>query len=173
MGTRFDGVPLRHAWERTDVSSGDDARLLGFESELEANLTYIPLAVRFKLDSCGIKLSLAVWQRLPEHKRRELLYLPCQNEHDVASYRRVLCVLVKECSGDEPPSIPTAEHPLWATDDTPEQIARAATALGFPSPSSAQWRQLTPLQKFALVKLSRDGHEHRNLGAALREFGLL
>jgi len=87
MGTRSDGVPLRLARERTDVSSGEEARLFGFESELEANLTYIPMAVRFKLDICGIKLLLAVWQRLPEHKRRELLYLPCQNEHDVASYR--------------------------------------------------------------------------------------
>jgi hypothetical protein len=29
------------------------------------------------------------------------------------------------------------------------------------------------LQRFALLKLSREGREHRNLGVALREFGLL
>ena len=65
-----------------------------------------------------------------------------------------------------------AEDPPWAEERVPDQLARAATALGFPAPSSAQWRKLSSLQRFALLKLSREGREHRNLGAALREFGL-
>jgi len=36
-----------------------------------------------------------------------------------------------------------------------------------------RWRQLSELQRFALVKLSHPGHEHRNLPLALAEFGLL
>jgi hypothetical protein len=32
---------------------------------------------------------------------------------------------------------------------------------------------LNELQRFALVKLSHPGHEHRNLPRALAEFGLL
>jgi hypothetical protein len=38
---------------------------------------------------------------------------------------------------------------------------------------TAAWQQLNELQRFALVKLSHPGHEHRNLPAALREFGLI
>jgi hypothetical protein len=35
------------------------------------------------------------------------------------------------------------------------------------------WAELSELQRFALVKLSHPGHEHRNLPRALAEFGLL
>ena len=42
--------------DRFELSAADDARLFGFESELEKSLTYLPLAVRFKLDRCGVKL---------------------------------------------------------------------------------------------------------------------
>jgi hypothetical protein len=38
---------------------------------------------------------------------------------------------------------------------------------------NAAWQHLNELQRFALVKLSHPGHEHRNLPAALREFGLI
>ena len=35
------------------------------------------------------------------------------------------------------------------------------------------WQGLSELQRFALMKLSHPGHEHRNLPRALAEFGLL
>jgi hypothetical protein len=153
--------------------SPEEARVFGFESELEANLTYIPMAVRFKLDKCGVKLSLAEWQQLPEHRRRELLRARCDNATSAANYRRILCSFVKEFSGTEPPTIGAADHPLWMGNDTPEQVTRAAAAMGLASPSPARWRSLTALERFALVKLSREGRDHRNLEPALREFGLL
>ena len=53
---------------------------------MEASLTYVPMAVRFKLDKCGIKLSLAHWSQLPERERRKLLKAPCANSSDIASY---------------------------------------------------------------------------------------
>jgi hypothetical protein len=36
-----------------------------------------------------------------------------------------------------------------------------------------QWASLTPLQRFALIKLSRSGHENRNFLPALQEFDLV
>lgn len=39
--------------------------------------------------------------------------------------------------------------------------------------SQDQWAALHPLQRFALVKLVRPGHEGHNIGPALKEFGLL
>jgi len=154
-------------------SNADDARLFGFESELEVNLTYIPMAVRFKLDKCGIKLSLAEWQRLPQSWRRDLLQRRCDDACAVADYRRILCSLVRECVGTEPAAIVTAEHPRWSDAEIPEEVVIAAAAKGVPLPSAARWRALTALERFALLKLSRKGHDHRNLELALREFGLL
>jgi hypothetical protein len=65
IGAQCGGEVPRNASEQcAEISSADYARLFDFESELEATLTYIPLAVRFKLDKCGIKLSLEAWQLL-------------------------------------------------------------------------------------------------------------
>jgi hypothetical protein len=179
-GALFDGTTLPSAEVVLDAStfgvestSDEEDCVFGFETESEANLIYIPLAVRFKLDKCGIKLSLAEWQRMPEHRRRELLRTPCGDAAAVACYRRILCSFVMESSGSEPPTISAADHPLWMNDDVPEQLAKAAEAIGVATPSGAHWRALTTLERFALVKLSRAGRDHRNLEPALREFGLL
>jgi len=155
---------------RASVGQG---RVFDFESELGADLTYMPMAVRFKLDQCGIRLSLAEWQRLPEYRRRELLYAPCDHEDTIANYRQLVRSWVKESTGTEPLAIPTASDPPWASSDVPEQLAQAATQMGLSVPSPASWRILSPLERFALLKLSRKEHDHRNLGRALREFGFL
>jgi hypothetical protein len=39
--------------------------------------------------------------------------------------------------------------------------------------SDAQWQQLKPVRRFALIKLSRPGHENKNFKPALKEFGLV
>ncbi|MDR9402251.1 MAG: nitrate reductase associated protein, partial [Halothece sp. Uz-M2-17] len=36
-----------------------------------------------------------------------------------------------------------------------------------------QWQKLTPLQRFALIKLSRPSHENKNFYPALKEFAIL
>ncbi|MGB0562374.1 MAG: nitrate reductase associated protein, partial [Spirulinaceae cyanobacterium] len=38
--------------------------------------------------------------------------------------------------------------------------------------SLTQWQALRPDQRFALIKLSRPGHENRNFLPAMQEFGL-
>ena len=35
------------------------------------------------------------------------------------------------------------------------------------------WKSLNPLQRYALIKLSRPGHENRNFPIAMTEFGLI
>jgi len=35
-----------------------------------------------------------------------------------------------------------------------------------------QWRELSILQRFALIKLCRPGHENKNFPIAMKEFGL-
>jgi hypothetical protein len=168
-----DVPPPRNASEQLpEVSSVDDARLFAFESELEASLTYIPMAVRFKLDKCGVKLSLDQWNQLPESERRNLFEAPCVSA-DIACYGQALCRLVKEVIGDDPRLMQIAATRAWEEIELPSQIADKALQLGIRAPSSEQWRGLSDLQRFALLKVSRASSDGRNLVPALREFGLL
>jgi hypothetical protein len=148
----------------------DADRLFAFEAELDVELTHIPLAVRLKLDRCRIKLSLGEWQQLPEFRRRDLLRTPCVGEQATGNYRRMLCSLVVEYTGAEPLAL--LPDPMPAHIGVPEQLVQAMASMGLGAPQAAKRERLTHLQRFALVALSREGREHRNLGPALLEFGL-
>ncbi len=151
----------------------ENARFFGFESDLERSLACIPLAVRFKLDKCGIKLSLDQWQKLPEGNRRNLLNTRCESGVEIACFRRALETLIRAEFGDEPSRIAVDKALAWDAREVPPQVTRRTVELGGIPPTTPQWRTLTPLARFALVKLSRDGDHGRNLKPALREFGLL
>jgi hypothetical protein len=65
-------------------------------------------------------------------------------------------------------------------DDSPAWLQGAAIPIDVQQQAQSfdvcllpqQWAALTPLQRFALIKLSRPGHENRNFLPALQEFGL-
>ena len=61
-----------------------------FESEQERSLTLIPMVVRMKLDTCGVKLSLKQWQQLPKDLRQDFFERPCERVSDVSGYREAL-----------------------------------------------------------------------------------
>ncbi len=147
--------------------------VFGFESDLERSLTCIPLAMRFKLDKCGIKLSLDQWQQLSIEDRQGLLKVRCESQADIADYRRALQALIMATSDREPRVLNVGGSRLWEDPEVPEQVRRRTLELGAIPPAPSQWRALTPLQRFALIKLSRDGDHARNLMPALREFELL
>ena len=66
------------------------------------------------------------------------------------------------------------ELPVWdATDGPPAAVTAFANAAGVSAPTAEAWRDLTVLQRFVLVKLSRDDHDNVNFVPALREFGWL
>lgn len=48
-----------------------------------------------------------------------------------------------------------------------------ARSLGVRPPNQAQWRALTRLQRFVLIKLTRDNHDNVNFLPAMVEFGLI
>ena len=53
---------------------------LAFEPDEARSLLWLPLAVRYKLDGSGLRLSLGEWQALPMGTRRELLQMPAGAE---------------------------------------------------------------------------------------------
>jgi len=55
----------------------------------------------------------------------------------------------------------------------PERICAWARGVGVAPPSAEQWAKLSPLQRFALYKLTRPGHSNESFLHAMREFSLL
>ena len=152
----------------------NDIQMFAFESDFVASLRCVPMAVRLKLDLCGIKLTLRQWSRFSRQDRHDLLIRACGAPAEIAAYRRALVALVFLRSGEI--AKPLADPPCggWdRTDGPPPIVADYARSLGLAPPGPGQWAGLTRLQRFALIKLTRDNHDNVNFAPAMREFGLL
>ena len=151
----------------------NDTQLFAFESDFVSSLRCIPMAVRFKLDRCGIKLSLRQWSRFTRDDRQGLLMRPCGSEAETAAYRTVLADLVALRANEI--AKPLAEAPCgqWTViHQVAPVVAGYARRLGVRPPSQDEWATLTTLQRFVLIKLTRDNHDNINFVPALQEFGL-
>lgn len=149
------------------------AHLFEFEVEFADSLRCIPMQVRYNLDHCGVKLKLVDWNRFTLTERTALVDLPCDSAAEQQAYRDTLHQLVEHHGGDRPASLPIDPHPDWQNvatipDSVQSMAQKAAITL-----TLEHWASLLPLQRFALIKLSRSNHENHNFVPALREFGLL
>jgi hypothetical protein len=148
--------------------------LFDFEQDFSGSLRCIPIAVRYKLDLCGIKLSLRQWSRFTDADRRDLLSHGSESATQIDHFRDALIALIASCAGEEAEFLPVEPAPAWADCKTvPDQIATYARSLGIAPPALAQWQSLSVLQRFTLWKLSRDSHDNVNFIPALQEFKLL
>lgn len=144
-----------------------------FEADFVDSLRCIPMQVRYKLDTCGIKLKLEHWHRFTEEERTALVATPCTTEAEVAGYGDRLQTLVMQHTEAPAKELPIDPHPPWLqTEAVPETVQAQAQTCNI-AISTEAWQQLTPLQRFALCKLSRPSHENRNFLPALQEFGLV
>ncbi len=152
------------------IGTGSGTTLIfGFEAEYKDSLRYIPMAVRFKLDTCGRKLTLDQWTRLSHEERLGLLGLPCSTESEIGVYRERLDRLVAERTGVAPAMLPVETDPPWMDPATvPPVVLQKALEAGV-AMSPEQWAGLTPLQRFALIKLARSRDSSRNFLPALAE----
>lgn len=144
-----------------------------FEADFVDSLRCIPMQVRFKLDTCGIKLKLSDWNQFSTAQRQALVEQPCTTATEIQAYREFLQQLVQQHSGAPAAELPVDSHPAWLDATTiPPSIQQQAETVGA-AISPSQWAELTPLQRFALIKLSRSSHENRNFLPALKEFYLI
>jgi hypothetical protein len=145
-----------------------------FESDFAESLRCIPMQIRFRLDTCGVKLKLSQWNQLSQSDRRYLVELPCETEAEIQAYRQKLQELILQQTGEKPGDLAIAALPAWLdVAEIPESVQEKALEQSGKEISLEQWNLLVPLQRFALIKLSRSQHENRNFLPALNEFKII
>ncbi|MBN3886958.1 MAG: nitrate reductase associated protein [Nostoc sp.] len=144
-----------------------------FEADFVDSLRCIPMQVRCKLDTCGIKLKLSDWNQMNTAERQALVELPCTTETEIQSYREHIQQSIIQSTGIPAKKLPIEPHPAWLDSATiPASIQEKAQEIGV-TLTQQDWAALTPLQRFALIKLSHPGHENKNFPRAMGEFHLL
>ncbi|MDJ0598290.1 MAG: nitrate reductase associated protein [Crocosphaera sp.] len=143
-----------------------------FEQEFVESLHCIPMIVRFKLDTCGVKLKLIHWNQFSSQEKQVLINMACETPEEAKLYANFLQTLVTEKTGTPAKTLPIDDNPPWLNSHyIPVAIQEKAAEFN-KEITSEQWEQLTPLQRFALIKLSRPSHENSNFYPALQEFSL-
>ena len=143
------------------------------EDFVEENMRCIPMIVRMKLDRCGIKLKLSEWSKFSEPERVDLANLPCEDPADTSSYRQYISNLVMIRTGQKASPLAVTQPFEWMiVDQVPEMVLTKLKEFRWHI-SMDQWTLLSELQRFALIKLSRPGHENVNFPLAVKEFGLV
>lgn len=144
-----------------------------FEADFVDSLRCIPMQVRYNLDTCGIKLKLSDWNHMTQAEREALVALPCTTETEIQAYQEYLQQLILARTNTPVSTLPIEPYPAWLdANNLPTHLQEKAQEIGIIITLS-QWANLTPLQRFALIKLSRPGHENKNFPRAIAEFNLV
>lgn len=144
------------------------SRCFAFEADFMGSWRCIPLCVRRKLDLSGIKLKLRHWLALDHQERQQLVDWPDgpQDLRDLAAHLKQRTAGMADGPAGE---LPIPQVPPWRRSQPPAGVTAALHTLG-QAMDQGQWRRLSELERFALCKLARPGHDHHNLVHALAEF---
>lgn len=144
-----------------------------FEADFVNSLRCIPMQVRYKLDTCGIKLKLSDWNHMTLVERENLVELPCTTETEIQLYQNYLQELILQRTGTPATNLPIEPDPAWMdATNIPVSLQEKVQEIGVEL-TLEKWANLTPLQRFVLIKLSRPGHENQNFPRAIAEFHLI
>lgn len=143
------------------------------EDFIEENVRCIPMIVRFKMDAAGIKLKLSEWSKFKREDRIELALKPCESIEEATLYNHYLAALIKKHTNSEVTFLAVNNYPAWANlQEIPGLLQQKAKELNWEI-TKEQWSGLTNLQRFALTKLYKPGHENKNFPIVMKEFGLI
>ncbi|WP_208529886.1 nitrate reductase associated protein [Pedobacter alluvionis] len=143
------------------------------EDFIEENVRCIPMIVRFKMDAAGIKLKLAEWSKFLPTERVQLASLPISTQQQTDKYHQFLIGLITKYTGNQATTLAIEPLPDWGNLHQIPAMLKEKLAEFQLHLSINQWRKLTNIQRFALLKLCRPGHENKNFSKAIIEFGLL
>ena len=144
-----------------------------FESDFVSTFKCVPMIVRYKLDSCGIKLKLHEWAKFSLKDKKSLAYLECYTHNEIENYRKFVCKIVRENFVYEASTLSEVIDSWNNLNDVPAEVQQKAKEWECPVITLKNWIDMDILQRFALVKLSRSGHEGRNFPVAMKEFGII
>jgi hypothetical protein len=148
-------------------------KFFNFEADFVDSLRCIPMIVRLKLDTCGVKLKLAEWNHFTQAECQQLVDLPCEEVGEIETYKEYVSRLIFGHTQQQASLLSIDPNPPWLNDrEIPSSIETKASEVQTEI-SLAQWASLSPLQRFALIKLTRSQHENNNFVPALAEFGLV
>lgn len=150
-----------------------NTKFFQFEADFVNNLRCIPMVVRYKLDTCGIKLKLSHWNHFNLAEREALVDLPCTTASEIKTYREFLQDLVIKQTGAPASELPIEENPAWMDGKTISSDVLEKAKEEEVNITIKQWENLSPVQRFALIKLSRPSHENHNFLPAMKEFKLM
>jgi len=143
------------------------------EGFIEENVRCIPMIVRFKMDLAGVKLKLAEWSKFNIDERKELAVKSCNTVDEITAYNNYLKRLVEKYTGKPATEMEVDKDTTWEKNDiVPGMLNQKAKEFDW-NISVDEWRQLTKLQRFALLKLCRPGHENKNFPKAMKEFKIV
>ena len=140
--------------------------LFSFEREKYADLNWIPLALRYRLDVCGIKLSLAAWQKLSFSDRLQFLDDPFEVESERNVWATRLRKEVADVGGELLSEIDQWMDPQTLSPDLAKKFSELEEKF-----DSIVWPLLKPLERYALCKLALGKTEERFFSVTAREFG--
>ncbi|HEY9295370.1 MAG TPA: nitrate reductase associated protein, partial [Phormidium sp.] len=113
------------------------------------------------------------WNHFNLAEREALVDLPCATEQEIQTYREFLQDLVIKQTGTPASELAIEQNPAWMDTKTiPSDVTEKAKEVGV-NIAIAQWAELSPVQRFALIKLSRPSHENHNFLPAIKEFNLI
>ena len=152
----------------------DGIEYFQFEEEfMENNMRCIPMIIRFKMDIAGIKLKLSEWKKFSSEERIGLALMSCDINEGSKKYAGYLAGLIKKHTGRNPTSIEINKISAWKDPHSiPGTLVKKLKEFNWDL-SIVQWESLTDLQRFALLKLCRPGHENKNFPKAMKEFNLV
>jgi hypothetical protein len=143
-----------------------------FEQDFVESLRCIPMQVRYKLDTCGIKLKLHQWNQFTQVDRAALVTEPCDSD-SVLRYQALVRQMIHDRTGETASELAIDPIPPWLDPATiPTSVQSKALTVGV-TLYTQEWATLEPIKRFALIKLSRSGHENNNFLPALQEFHLV
>jgi hypothetical protein len=142
------------------------------EDFVEENMRCIPMIVRFKMDAVGIKLKLAEWSKFNRQERIDLAIMSIDSISCIKKYHNFLTKIIEQYTGNKATELIVEKNPDWANIHTiPLEMEQKVNALNL-NLSVANWGKISPLKRFALIKLCRSNHENKNFKKAFIEFGL-
>lgn len=145
-----------------------------FEKDFAGALYCIPMVVRRKLDLCGVKVSLKQWNKFALDEREHMVVQSCESASEIDAYGRYVVNVIENRTHEPAQLLERDAGAEWNdAKSVPQRVSAYSIERGVEAPTLAQWAALTPLQRFAIFKLTRPGHSNENFVPAMREFGLI